>query len=261
MEVRAKKALGQHFLKDEGVARRIVDSFDSKTYKNLLEIGPGTGVLSKYLVDMDDLNFKLIEIDDESVDYLLLHYPKVAKNLYNADFLKLDLKRIFPESFCVIGNFPYNISSQIFFKILDYKEDIPQVVCMIQKEVAQRIASAPGNKDFGILSVLLQAWYDIEYLFTVPPGAFLPPPKVNSAVIRLNRNNRTSLGCDETLFKKIVKGCFGQRRKTIRNSIKPILAELNQLQNENILQHPFLSMRPEQLGVEEFIELTKLVSN
>lgn len=271
MQVRPKKALGQHFLTDLSAARRIADSLqpDGATPENpsdVLEIGPGMGVLSQYLLDRDDISLKMVEIDSESVDYLLMNFPKANGALIQADFLKLDLSRFFRQDFCVIGNFPYNISSQIFFKILDHKDRIPQVVCMIQKEVAERIAEKPGTKTYGILSVLLQAWYDIEYLFTVGEGAFNPPPKVKSAVIRLRRNDRKSLGCDESLFKTIVKTSFNQRRKTLRNSLKPLaaaMAERNGWSNEKLAE--FLSanifdLRPEKLGVEDFIALTNKLS-
>ena len=230
MEVRAKKSLGQHFLTDQNIARAIVDSLHSEGVSSndssplpVLEIGPGMGVLTPYLLEREDIDLHLVEIDGESVDYLLTHFRGMQGRLMQADFLKLRLEKIFPETFAVIGNFPYNISSQIFFKILDHKERIPEVVCMIQKEVAERIAEKPGTKTYGILSVLLQAWYDIEYLFTVGSGAFAPPPKVQSAVIRLRRNSRTDLGCDETLFKTVVKTAFNQRRKTLRNSLKPLI--------------------------------------
>ncbi len=269
MQVRPKKALGQHFLTDLSAARRIADSLqpDGATPENpsdVLEIGPGMGVLSQYLLEREDISLKMVEIDSESVDYLLMNFPKANGALIQADFLKLDLSRFFRQDFCVIGNFPYNISSQIFFKILDHKDRIPQVVCMIQKEVAERIAEKPGTKTYGILSVLLQAWYDIEYLFTVGEGAFNPPPKVKSAVIRLRRNDRKSLGCDESLFKTIVKTSFNQRRKTLRNSLKPLaatMAERNGWSNEKLAE--FLSagifdLRPEKLGVEDFIALTNL---
>ncbi|MBR0500835.1 MAG: 16S rRNA (adenine(1518)-N(6)/adenine(1519)-N(6))-dimethyltransferase RsmA [Bacteroidales bacterium] len=248
--VRPKKALGQHFLTDQGVARSIVSSLRSRG--DVLEVGPGTGVLTQYLLQDKDLNLKVVEIDGESVRYLLEHYPALAPALYEADFLKMDLARLFPGSFAVIGNFPYNISSQIFFKILDCRDAVPEVVCMIQKEVAERLAAGPGSKVYGILSVLLQAWYDIEYLFTVGEGAFLPPPKVKSAVIRLTRNGRGRLDCDEELFKKVVKTTFNQRRKTIRNSLKPVLSALPSLP----AFIPYLDARPEQLSVEEFVELT-----
>ena len=266
MEVRAKKALGQHFLTDESIAHRIVDALqpeltdidgrdtDGGAKMPTLEIGPGMGVISKYLLEREDLDFKMIEIDRESVDYLLSHYPKAYGRVLEGDFLKLSLEAIYGDrSFCVIGNFPYNISSQIFFRILDYRESIPQVVCMIQKEVAERIAEKPGSKTYGILSVLLQAWYDIEYLFTVGSGAFAPPPKVQSAVIRLRRNGRTELGCDVALFKTVVKTAFGQRRKTLRNSLKPLIQSRDISTADSIFD-----LRPETLDVEDFIRLTKL---
>ena len=250
--VRPKKALGQHFLTDQGVAQAIVAALRSRG--PVLEVGPGTGVLTRYLLQDPALQLKVVEIDTESVRYLLEHYPRLAPNLYEADFLQMDLQRLFPDDghFALIGNFPYNISSQIFFKVLDTRERIPEVVCMIQKEVAERMAAGPGSKTYGILSVLLQAWYDIEYLFTVGEGAFVPPPKVKSAVIRLTRNDRATLACDEDLFKKVVKTTFNQRRKTIRNSLKPILASLPTLPS----YIPYLDARPEQLSVEEFVELT-----
>lgn len=273
MEVRAKKALGQHFLTDLGIAGRIVDSLDpalcggSQEKMPTLEIGPGMGVISQYLLDREDLDFRMIEIDTESVNYLLSHFPKAYGRVLEGDFLKLKLEALYKDGqFCVIGNFPYNISSQIFFKILDYRTQIPQVVCMIQKEVAERIAEKPGTKTYGILSVLLQAWYDIEYLFTVGSGAFAPPPKVQSAVIRLQRNSRTSLGCDEALFKSVVKTAFGQRRKTLRNSLKPMIqakAAKEAWDAEQLaafVADPVWELRPERLGVEEFIELTKKLS-
>lgn len=259
MYVRPKKNLGQHFLHEEGIAASIVESLgegniSESEMMDVLEVGPGTGVLTKYLLKRDDVALKLVELDSESVQYLWLNYPQVRNVLYEEDFLKMKLEKFFDRDFRIIGNFPYNISSQIFFKVLDYREQIPEVVGMVQKEVADRISSAPGNKAFGILSVLLQAWYDIEYLFTVEPWAFTPPPKVRSAVIRLRRNGRVSLGCDETLFKSVVKTTFNQRRKTIRNSIKPLLGD------RPIPDSPLLVKRPEQLGVEEFVELTLLLS-
>ena len=204
----------------------------------------------------------MVEIDSESVDYLLLNFPKARGSLIQADFLKLDLRRFFRGDFCIIGNFPYNISSQIFFRILDHKDNIPQVVCMIQKEVAERIAEKPGTKVYGILSVLLQAWYDIEYLFTVGEGAFNPPPKVKSAVIRLRRNSRRDLGCDEAMFKTIVKAGFNQRRKTLRNSLKTIIDEKAGKEGwapeeyASFISDPVFGLRPERLGVEDFISLT-----
>ena len=303
MEVRAKKALGQHFLTDQKVARAIVDALilpltsESKESKApsgarpgrvfaerqirkgekdaggagessspVLEVGPGMGVLTQYLLERKDIDLKLVEIDTESVEYLLTHFAGLEGRLMEADFLSLPLERIFPEAFAVIGNFPYNISSQIFFKVLDHKDRIPEVVGMVQKEVAERIAEGPGSKTYGILSVLLQAWYDIEYLFTVGSGCFAPPPKVESAVIRLTRNGRTSLGCDEALFKTVVKTAFGQRRKMMRNPLKPLAkAKANRLgwseeQLAGFLAQPVFSLRPEQLSVQDFVELTLLLS-
>lgn len=224
MEVRAKKALGQHFLTDQSIAKSIVGAL---TGDKALEVGPGMGVLTQYLLPRPGMSLKVIEIDDESVVYLRKHYQGLGDNLIEGDFLKMDLDGIFEGEYSVIGNFPYNISSQIFFKILEHRDRIPEVVCMIQKEVAERIAEKPGTKTYGILSVFLQAWYDIEYLFTVGSGAFNPPPKVQSAVIRLTRNSRESLGCDEKLFRTVVKTAFGQRRKTLRNSLKPLLKNIS----------------------------------
>ena len=275
MEVRAKKALGQHFLTDLSIAQRIAEALivpcpvtgcEEINPMPALEIGPGMGVLTQYLLQREEVDLRMVEIDSESVNYLLVHFPQVQGKLLEADFLKLRLERFFPGKFCVIGNFPYNISSQIFFKILDYKEQVPQVVCMIQKEVAERIAEKPGTKTYGILSVLLQAWYDIEYLFTVGEGAFNPPPKVKSAVIRLVRNNRTELGCDEGLFKTVVKTGFNQRRKTLRNSLKPLIrakAERDGWTDEQLAEFtsdPVFELRPERLSVEEFIALTVRLS-
>lgn len=267
--VRPKKALGQHFLTDLSVAQKIAEALEtgiSEETLPTLEIGPGMGVLSQYLLEREDIDLRMIEIDRESVDYLLVHFPKAAGRVIEGDFLKMDLKYFFPGTFAVIGNFPYNISSQIFFRIIDHKDNIPQVVCMIQKEVAERIAEKPGSKTYGILSVLLQAWYDIEYLFTVGEGAFNPPPKVKSAVIRLRRNSRTDLGCDEKIFKNIVKTSFNQRRKTLRNSLKPLVAEKaareswNSEQTTAFLSDPVFDLRPERLGVEDFVALTLKLS-
>lgn len=253
MEVRPKKALGQHFLTDQSIARAIVDALvtDGGAPVPVLEIGPGMGVLTQYLLQREDVDLRLVEIDGESVDYLLTHFPGMQGRLMQADFLRMELPKFFKSDFFVIGNFPYNISSQIFFKILDHKDNIPQVVCMVQKEVAERIAEKPGTKTYGILSVLLQAWYDIEYLFTVGSGAFAPPPKVQSAVIRLRRNSREDLGCDADLFKRVVKTAFNQRRKTLRNSLKPLLKEGMDTSD------PVFDLRPERLGVEDFIALTR----
>lgn len=268
MEVRAKKSLGQHFLTDQSVARAIVEALQpTESPADVLEIGPGMGVLTQYLLDRDDISLKAVEIDSESVDYLLSHYPGIQGKILLADFLKVSPDVFFKGNFCVIGNFPYNISSQIFFKILDFRERIPQVVCMIQKEVAERIAEKPGSKTYGILSVFLQAWYDIEYLFPVGSGCFAPPPKVQSAVIRLRRSGRTSLGCDEKLFKLVVKTAFGQRRKTMRNSLKPLIRQ--KAENEGwsevdlaeFCAQPVFEMRPERLGVEEFVSLTNMLTS
>ena len=234
MEVRAKKALGQHFLTDQNIAKSIVAALQIPSadkeksvaegirtnveahLMKTLEVGPGMGVLSQYLLQRPDVDLNMIEIDEESVTYLEKHFPEAKGRVIFGDFLKLDIDKLFPNEFHVIGNFPYNISSQIFFRIIDFRNRIPQTVCMIQKEVAERIAERPGTKTYGILSVLLQAWYDIEYLFTVGSGAFAPPPKVQSAVIRLTRNSRKTLGCDENDLKNIVKTAFGQRRKKVR---------------------------------------------
>ena len=277
MEVRAKKALGQHFLTDLSIAQRIADALlvpcpatqgeDGKnTPMPTLEIGPGMGVLTQYLLQRKDVDLRMVEIDSESVNYLLVHFPQVNGRLLEADFLRLKLEKFFSDQFCIIGNFPYNISSQIFFKVLDYKEQVPQVVCMIQKEVAERIAEKPGTKTYGILSVLLQAWYDIEYLFTVGEGAFNPPPKVKSAVIRLVRNKRQDLGCDEGLFKSVVKTSFNQRRKTLRNSLKPLIrakADREGWSEEQLAEFTsdkVFDLRPERLSVEDFISLTLKLS-
>ncbi|MCQ2120196.1 MAG: 16S rRNA (adenine(1518)-N(6)/adenine(1519)-N(6))-dimethyltransferase RsmA [Bacteroidales bacterium] len=253
MEVRAKKALGQHFLTDQSIARGIVDALKGN---KVLEVGPGMGVLTQYLLPRPDTFYKTVEIDGESVVYLKKHYPSLGDNLIEGDFLKMDLGTVFEGEYSVIGNFPYNISSQIFFKILEHRDQIPEVVCMIQKEVAERIAEKPGTKTYGILSVFLQAWYDIEYLFTVGSGAFNPPPKVQSAVIRLTRNSRTSLGCDEKLFRTIVKSSFGMRRKTLRNSLKPVISSAIASGIAVDTADPVFDLRPERLGVEDFIELT-----
>ena len=262
-QVRAKKFLGQHFLKDLSIAQRIAET----TYKGqreevqstekirVLEIGPGMGVLTQYLLQNPNLQVTAIEIDRESVVYLKEMYPEL--HLIEGDFLKLDLNVIYPEGeFNVIGNYPYNISSQIFFKVLEYRDRIPVCSGMIQKEVAERIASQPGKKAYGILSVLLQAYYDIEYLFTVDEHVFNPPPKVKSAVIRMTRNKRRRLDCDEELFKTVVKTAFNQRRKQMRNSLQQLVGKGNP-----ILEEKIFTMRPEQLSVEQFVELTKLIEN
>jgi len=254
-KVKAKKHLGQHFLTDRNIAGKIVDSLTGMT-RLVLEIGPGMGVLTGFLHEKYGDNLFLTEIDQESVEYLNEHFPDLSKNISETDFLKEDLNKRFPEPFSIIGNFPYNISSQIFFKILEYRDRVPQVVGMIQKEVAERLATAPGSKTYGILSVLLQAFYDIEYLFTVHENVFSPAPKVKSAVIRLTRNKRRKLNCNEKLFFRVVKATFLHRRKTIRNTIKTIPHNF-----EAVAGHEFMGKRPEQLSVEQFEELTLLVQN
>ena len=253
-QVKAKKNLGQHFLTDLSVAQRIADTLLDYRETPVLEIGPGLGVLTQYLI-ADGHDLKVVELDTESVEYLNEHYPELDGRIISADFLKLNLTEIFGDrEFCVIGNYPYNISSQILFKILDYKDQVPCCSGMFQREVAQRVAAPPGSKTYGILSVLLQAWYDIEYLFTVPEHVFNPPPKVKSGVIKLTRNSVTDLGCDEKLFKTVVKTSFGQRRKTLRNSLRSMV------QNDaEVLQNPIFAMRPEQLSVAQFIELTNII--
>jgi 16S rRNA (adenine1518-N6/adenine1519-N6)-dimethyltransferase len=254
--VRPKKSLGQHFLKDLNVASKIVEALVPDVGSEmiqLMEIGPGTGVLTQFLVRNDRLDLRLVEIDSESVAYLKEYYPLLKEKIVEGDFLKLDLKQIFQGRFHIIGNFPYNISSQIFFKVLDHRDQVIQVVCMLQKEVAERIAEKEGSKTYGILSVLLQAYYDIEYLFKVPPGVFHPPPKVMSAVIRLTRNQREKLECDEVLFKRVVKQSFQNRRKTLRNALKPLNLPAS------ILALPIMDKRAEQLAVEQFISLTRLM--
>jgi 16S rRNA (adenine1518-N6/adenine1519-N6)-dimethyltransferase len=252
--VRPKKSLGQHFLKDQNIAFKIVDSLQLNGAKQqVVEIGPGTGVLTQYLIKNINLDVSLIEIDRESVLYLKEHFPTLAHKIIEGDFLELDLAELFLDKCLVIGNFPYNISSQIFFKILARQNQVTQVVCMLQKEVADRIAEKEGSKTYGILSVLLQAYYQIEYLFKVPPGVFHPPPKVMSAVIRLTRNSRVSLGCDERLFQRVVKQAFQNRRKTLRNALKPLNLETS------IVALPLLDKRAEQLSVEQFIHLTQLI--
>ena len=248
--VRAKKFLGQHFLNDQNIAKRIVDSLAVDKRPNVLEIGPGTGVLTRFLIERKDVNLKVIEIDWDSVAYLKQHYPTLE--IVEGDFLEIELPSIYNENFSIIGNFPYNISSQIFFKALEHRQSVDAIVCMLQKEVADRIAEPPGSKTYGILSVLLQAFYDIEYLFKVPPGVFTPPPKVMSAVIRLTRNKRQHLACDEALFFKVVKQGFNNRRKTLRNALKNLnlAAEFSAL--------PIFNQRAEQLSVDEFVYITQL---
>jgi 16S rRNA (adenine1518-N6/adenine1519-N6)-dimethyltransferase len=249
--VRPKKHFGQHFLTDESIAKKIAESLMlNRNYHTVLEIGPGMGMLTKYLLQNSKFQTWAIEIDKESVAYLKKHYPSFSERIIQNDFLEIDLTEFSKQPFAVIGNFPYNISTEILFKILHHRQNIPEVVGMFQKEVAQRIASAPGNRQYGIPSVLLQAYYDIEYLFTVDEYVFSPPPKIKSAVIRLSRNSNISLGCNEDLFKTIVKTAFNQRRKTLRNALKVITSETTL---------PFLEKRAEQLHYSDFIELTNKI--
>ncbi len=250
--VRPKKALGQHFLTDMGVARSIAEAMSEGG--NVLEVGCGTGVLTQFLLARKDICTWGAEVDGESVEYLHRHYPDFTPRLIYGDFLNLPLDEMFPEGLKVIGNFPYNISSQIFFKVLDHKALIPEVVGMVQKEVALRIASPAGNRDYGILSVLMQAWYDIEYLFTVHENVFNPPPKVKSAVVRMKRNGVRDLGCDEVLFTKVVKAAFSQRRKMLKTPLRAAFGDFGGA------EHEFFSLRAEALSVADYIALTNWVS-
>ena len=252
--VRAKKNLGQHFLVDTSIAHNIVNSL-SGDYLDVLEVGPGMGALTSILLENDVYRLHVVEIDQESVAYLEQHLPQLRGRIWQENFLKMDFDKIFSQPFAIIGNFPYNISSQILFKILDEKDKVPEVVGMFQKEVAERIASAAGNKSYGILSVLLQAFYDIEYLFTVNENAFNPPPNVKSAVIRLKRNQVQHLDCDEKMFKQIVKTAFNQRRKMLRNSLKNICFE------EDFTKKRIFDQRPETLSVADFIYITQHVTD
>ncbi len=255
--VKPKKALGQHFLTDLGVADRIASTLDAYTGAEILEIGPGMGVLTRFLLEKHPAaKVTLAEIDTESVEWLHAHLPEPQPRIVEGDFLQMDLDALFPgeEDFCVIGNYPYNISSQIFFRVLDYRRRIVCCSGMLQREVAERLAAAPGTRARGILSVLLQAWYDVEYLFTVSEKVFNPPPKVKSGVVRLTRNGRVSLGVDEALFRTVVKTTFGQRRKTIRNSVRSLLPP-----GADAAAMPYAAMRPEQLSVEQFVELSVAV--
>lgn len=252
--VKPKKFLGQHFLKDLQVAQDIANTVDACPELPILEVGPGMGVLTQFLMTKER-PLKVVELDFESVAYLRENFPALGNNIIEQDFLKIDLAQLFEgKPFVLTGNYPYNISSQIFFKMLDYKDLIPCCTGMIQKEVAERMAAGPGSKTYGILSVLIQAWYRVEYLFTVHEHVFNPPPKVKSAVIRMTRNETQELGCNEKLFKQIVKTTFNQRRKTLRNSISPILDKTNPL-----MADPIFNKRPEQLSVQEFIDLTNRV--
>jgi 16S rRNA (adenine1518-N6/adenine1519-N6)-dimethyltransferase len=248
--VRPKKNLGQHFLTDQNIAKKIVDSLGAKV-PDVLEIGPGMGVLTQYLMKRPELNVHVVEIDQESIEFLQKHLPDL-KFIWSEDFLKSDIGEKFESNFSIIGNFPYNISSQIFFKILEFRNRVPEIVGMVQKEVAERIAAPHGTKTYGILSVLLQAFFDIEYLFTVSPQVFNPPPKVKSAVLRLKRNNISELPCNEKLFANIIKTAFNQRRKMLRNSLKGFVENLSE---------EYAEKRPEQLSVDDFIDLTCKIEN
>ncbi|MBB5636520.1 16S rRNA (adenine1518-N6/adenine1519-N6)-dimethyltransferase [Pedobacter cryoconitis] len=253
--VRAKKHLGQHFLTDKKIAAKIVDGLvHTDQYRQVLEVGPGMGILSDILLEREHLETFMIDIDVESYHFLNEKYPQMGERLINGDFLAMDLKKVFPGKFAIIGNFPYNISSQILFKVLEHRENVVEMVGMFQKEVAERCASKSGTKDYGILSVLIQAYYNIDYLFTVKPGTFNPPPKVNSGVIRLSRNERVTLDCDEKLFWTVVKAGFNQRRKTLRNALSGVLPKAKM--DDNI----YFEKRAEQLSVEDFITLTQLVT-
>ncbi len=255
--IRAKKSLGQHFLTDLNIARKIAEAVGGGS---VLEIGGGMGVLTQFLLERDDIELWGIELDRESVAYMRERFPEFSPRLIEGDFLRFNLQSVIPkraegsQKISIVGNFPYNISSQIFFKVLENRDLVPEVVGMIQKEVAERIAAPPGSRTYGILSVLLQAWYDIEYLFTVPETVFSPPPKVKSAVVRLTRNSVTNLGCDEALFVRVVKAAFGQRRKMLRNAIRSVFGDLGGA------EHPFFSLRAEQLSVAQFVELTNFVA-
>jgi len=253
MSVRPKKHLGQHFLWDKNIAQKIVEAFKAAPTQKVLEVGPGKGVLSQYLLPHFGNDFYAVEIDEESARYLLQVYPELGNHLIEEDFIQMKFTSFTFEAISIIGNFPYNISSQIFFKILDNKDQVPFVIGMVQKEVAERITAKPGSKIYGILSVLLQAYYDVKMLFKVGPGSFHPPPKVNSAVVELKRNNVKQLGCDEKLFFRIVKQSFNQRRKIIRNSLKSFLLNLE-------VEDDRLQKRPEQLSVQDFVDLSNLIT-
>ena len=255
-KVRAKKSLGQHFLTDLSIAERIAHTLDNFRHLPVLEVGPGMGVLTQFLLEMG-LDLTVVELDSESVDYLEVAYPQLHGRIIGEDFLKMDLHELYGDKpFCVIGNYPYNISTQIFFKVLDYRDQVACCSGMLQREVAQRIAEPPGSKAYGILSVLLQAWYDIEYLFTVDEHVFNPPPKVKSGVIRLTRNSVTDLGVDERMFKRLVKLSFGQRRKMLRSSLKSVF-----MADPAVMERDVFRQRPEQLGVDDFIALTELATS
>lgn len=252
--VKPKKHLGQHFLRDERIASDIAHALTGHgDYRDVLEVGPGTGVLTKYLLQRDNIVVHAVEMDTESVDYLMAHYPQISGRLKSGDFLRMNLDAIGDGKLAIIGNFPYNISTQIFFKVLEHRDHVTEVVGMLQKEVAERLAAPPGSKTYGILSVLLQAWYDVEYLFDVPPSVFYPPPKVDSGVIRVKRNGTTDLGCDEKVFVRVVKAAFNQRRKTLRNALSGI-------QFGTAPDPHLLMLRAERLSVADFVTLAKCVN-
>lgn len=254
--VRAKKHLGQHFLNDKNTAERIVNALTPGLgYRQILEVGPGMGVLTDFLLGKENLETFLIDIDQESITYLAEQYPNLDARLIHGDFLKLDFSTHFNDKIGVIGNFPYNISSQILFKVLEERNRVVEVVGMFQKEVAERCVAKPGTKEYGILSVFLQAFYDVEYLFTVKAGAFNPPPKVLSGVIRMIRNDRTALSCDEKLFWRVVKAAFNQRRKTLRNALSGVLPK------DRMGNNPFYDLRAERLSVDNFINLTNEIES
>ena len=256
MQVRPKKFLGQHFLNDLSIASRIADTVDAEPGIPVLEVGPGMGVLTQFLMEKGR-ELRVVEIDRESVAYLKQNYPLLEGKIIEDDFLQMDLSKTFDASpFVLTGNYPYNISSQIFFKMLEFKDLIPCCTGMIQKEVAERLSASPGSKVYGVLSILIQAWYDVEYLFTVDEHVFNPPPKVKSAVIRLKRNGKNNLGCDEKLFRRIVKTVFTMRRKMLRNGMKQIIGA-----DHPMLSDPLFNKRPEQLSIQDFVELTNRVSN
>jgi 16S rRNA (adenine1518-N6/adenine1519-N6)-dimethyltransferase len=253
--VRAKKHLGQHFLTDKNIAAKIVDSLRPENkYNQVLEVGPGMGILSDFLLQKTELQVYLIDIDTESYEFLQKKYPALGECLINDDFLGMDFNKVFKEPFGIIGNFPYNISSQILFKVLDNRQQVVEVVGMFQKEVAERCSAKPGSKEYGILSVFLQAYYKVEYLFTVKAGVFNPPPKVLSAVIRLTRNDALQLNCDEKLFWQVVKAGFNQRRKTLRNALSSLINK------EKMTNEPALDLRAERLSVEDFVNLTNKIA-
>lgn len=259
-QVRAKKHLGQHFLTDLDIARRIADTVDACPALPILEVGPGMGVLTQFLA-VKGRQLRVVEIDHESVAYLAEHYPELSEGVISADFLRMDLQSVFGgQPFVLTGNYPYDISSQIFFRVVEHRALIPCCTGMIQHEVALRMAAHPGTKAYGILSVLIQAWYEVEYLFTVEPQVFNPPPRVQSAVIRMTRNSTNHLGCDEVLFRRVVKAVFNQRRKMLRVSLRQLQGSDAAMTTASLSSHPFMTMRPEQLSVQDFVELTNMLT-